>query len=216
MVNRRVMLTRLSAVAISAAFFLPFGTGAALAAPLTQRDLDDLGRVTAYVNSIRSLQAKFAQVGPNGELDKGNFYVRKPGRFRFQYDAPSPYLIVSDGVTIAVSNSELKTVDRYPLVENPLNVILSDKVDLAKDVKIGQIERKPGQLAITIRQDEGTLKGQVTLIFSDPAFELRQWIITDAQGLQTLVVLEGMKTNVELEPEKFILKDVNKFSDPNE
>jgi outer membrane lipoprotein-sorting protein len=189
-----------------------FGISSAQAATLTQRDRDDLARISAYLNDIRSMQGNFVQVGPNGELDQGIVYVRKPGRLRFEYSPPSPYLIVSDGVSIAVGNSELKTVDRYPLLENPLSLILGDMVDLNKDKTIATVERKPGQISVTAKRDDGSMKGQVTMIFADPAMELRQWVITDAQGLQTMVALQKIRTGVILAPELFILRDVNKFS----
>ena len=160
---------------------------AANAAPLTAQDVTDLNRISAYLNTITSLQASFVQVGPNGELDQGTIYARKPGRLRFEYAPPSPYLIVSDGVTIAVANSKLRTVDRYPLIDNPLNLILREGVDLTRDSRITDVERQTGTLRITATEKSGPVKGQVTLIFSYPATELRQWIITDAQGLQTLL-----------------------------
>jgi outer membrane lipoprotein-sorting protein len=175
------------------------------------RDAADLAKISAYLNSITSLQASFVQVGPNGELDQGMVYARKPGRLRFEYAPPSPYLIVSDGVTIAVSNSKLRTVDRYPLVENPLNIILRENIDLATDPRISGIDRQAGTLRITATEKSGPLKGAVTLIFAYPATELRQWIITDAQGLQTMIALKNAKTEVAMPPELFILKDVDKF-----
>jgi outer membrane lipoprotein-sorting protein len=180
-------------------------------AALTSRDLADLKRVSDYLNSISSMQAGFVQVGPNGELDQGVVYARKPGRMRFEYAPPSPYLIVSDGQTIAVANSQLRTVDRYPLLENPLSVILKEGIDLAKDANVVAIDHQSGTLRVTARQDSGPLKGQVTLIFADPAIELRQWIITDAQGLQTMIALKDMKTQIQLDPSKFLLQDVDKF-----
>ena|SRR5260221_5371709 len=180
-------------------------------AALTSRDLADLKRVSDYLNSISSMQAGFVQVGPNGELDQGVVYARKPGRMRFEYAPPSPYLIVSDGQTIAVANSQLRTVDRYPLLENPLSVILKESIDLAKDANVVAVDHQSGTLRVTARQDSGPLKGQVTLIFADPAIELRQWIITDAQGLQTMIALKDMKTQVQLDPSKFMLQDVDKF-----
>lgn len=189
---------------------------AANAAPLTAQDVTDLNRISAYLNTITSLQASFVQVGPNGELDQGTIYARKPGRLRFEYAPPSPYLIVSDGVTIAVANSKLRTVDRYPLIDNPLNLILREGVDLTRDSRITDVERQTGTLRITATEKSGPVKGQVTLIFSYPATELRQWIITDAQGLQTMIALKNMKTEVPLGPELFILRDVNKFGRPNE
>jgi outer membrane lipoprotein-sorting protein len=180
-------------------------------AALSSKDLADLARVSAYLNSISSMQAGFVQVGPNGELDQGVLFAKKPGRLRFEYAPPSPYLIVSDGQTIAVANNQLRTVDRYPLLENPLSVILKDGIDLARDANVVAIDHQSGTLRITARQDSGPLKGQVTLIFADPAIELRQWIITDAQGLQTMIALKDMKTQVQIDPSKFMLQDVDRF-----
>jgi outer membrane lipoprotein-sorting protein len=183
----------------------------AYAAALTAQDVSDLNKISSYLNAIKTMQASFVQVGPNGELDQGMIYARKPGRLRFEYAPPSPYLIVSDGVTIAVANSKLRTVDRYPLIENPLNIILRENIDLAKDQRITAIERQAGTLRVTATEKSGPLKGQVTLIFAYPSTELRQWIITDAQGLQTMIALKNTKTEVTLPPELFILRDVDKF-----
>jgi outer membrane lipoprotein-sorting protein len=181
-----------------------------------ERDRVDLQRVAAALNAVRTLKGGFVQVGPNGEMENGTVYVNKPGRMRFEYAKPSPYLIVADGVSVAVGNSELKTVDRYPLIDNPLSLILDDVVDLEKNQVISRIERKPGQLVVTAKRDDGSLKGQVTLIFTEPAMELKQWVVTDAQGLQTMITLQGVETGVSLNPELFILRDVNKFADPRE
>ncbi|MEQ1753568.1 MAG: outer-membrane lipoprotein carrier protein LolA [Micropepsaceae bacterium] len=186
-------------------------TANAVAAPLQPLDLADLGKVSAYLNAITSLKSNFVQVGPNGELDQGVVYARKPGRLRFEYAPPSPYLIVSDGVTIAVANSKLRTVDRYPLVDNPLNLILRENIDLAHDPRITAVDRQAGSLRITATEKSGPLKGQVTLIFRYPAIEIAQWIITDAQGLQTMIALKGPQTEIQLSPELFVLRDVDRF-----
>ena len=183
----------------------------AVAAPLKPQDVADLAKISAYLNAITSLKSNFVQVGPNGELDQGVIYARKPGRLRFEYAPPSPYLIVSDGVTIAVANSKLRTVDRYPLVENPLNLILRENIDLTKDARITAVERQAGSLRITATQKDGVLKGQVTLIFRYPSIEIAQWIITDAQGLQTMIALKGPQTELQLAPELFVLRDVDRF-----
>jgi outer membrane lipoprotein-sorting protein len=203
------MLKSLSLLAAFAAFLV---TGAvAQAAPLKPQDVTDLNKVSAYLNAITSMQASFVQVGPNGELDQGTIYARKPGRLRFEYAPPSPYLIVSDGTTIAVANQKMRTVDRYPLLDNPLNLILRENVDLSRDNRITSIERQAGTLRITATEKSGPMQGAVTLIFAYPATELRQWIITDAQGLQTMIALKNTKTEVQLSPELFILRDVDKF-----
>ena len=185
--------------------------GPAAAAPLKPQDVADLAKVSDYLNAIKSLKSSFVQVGPNGELDQGTLYARKPGKLRFEYAQPSPYLIVSDGVTIAVANRKLKTVDRYPLVDNPLNIILRENLDLSRDPRVTAVERQAGTLRITAAEKSGALKGQVTLIFRYPSIELAQWIITDAQGLQTIIALKSPQTEAAMSPELFVLRDVDRF-----
>jgi outer membrane lipoprotein-sorting protein len=181
-----------------------------------ERDKLDLQRISGAMNAIRTLKGQFIQVGPNGEMDQGLVYVNKPGRMRFEYAKPSPYLIVADGVSVAVGNSNVKTVDRYPLIDNPLSLILDDEIDLGATGTVSRIERKPGQLVVTAERKDGSMKGSVTLIFAEPSLELKQWVVTDAQGLQTMITLQDMQTGVTLNPELFILRDVNKFADPRE
>ena len=45
--------------------------------------------IERYVNSIRTLQARFVQRNPNGSVVQGTLYISRPGRMRFEYDAPS-------------------------------------------------------------------------------------------------------------------------------
>ena len=185
--------------------------GTATSAPLKPQDVADLAKVSDYLNGIKSLKSSFVQVGPNGELDQGTLYARKPGKLRFEYAQPSPYLIVSDGVTIAVANRKLKTVDRYPLVDNPLNIILRENLNLSRDPRVTAVERQAGTLRVTAAEQNGALKGQVTLIFRYPSIELAQWIITDAQGLQTIIALKSPQTEAAMSPELFVLRDVDRF-----
>jgi len=53
--------------------------------------------------------------------------LQRPGKVRFEYDAPSPLLIVSDGVTLVQNDRQLETFDRVPLSATPLNYFLKEK-----------------------------------------------------------------------------------------
>ena len=103
--------------------------GAARAADRCPRRRD-LKRVSDYLNTIKSVQGRFTQIAADGRSAQGTFYLRKPGRIRFEYDKPNPILIVADGSSVAVSNSQLKTTDRYPLINSPLRLLLSESIDL--------------------------------------------------------------------------------------
>ena len=69
--------------------------------------------VEKYINSIRTLKARFVQSNPNGSVVQGTLYVRRPGRMRFEYDAPSQLKIVADGYQVTmwdIANERLRPV----------------------------------------------------------------------------------------------------------
>jgi outer membrane lipoprotein-sorting protein len=176
----------------------------------SEADRADLDRVSAALNATRTLQGDFVQLGPNGEIDQGRFYISKPGRLRFQYTPPSPLLIVSDGRTVAVSNSRLKTTDRYPLSATPLDLILADKIDLGHDNSIMAVVRQPGVVVIEARTSRNRNKPNIAITFAEPGLELRQWTIIDDQGLATTVVLRGLMENAAVSDTLFVLRDTKK------
>lgn len=167
----------------------------------------DLDRVSAYLNSIHSMKGSFVQLGPQGQVDEGIFYIDKPGRMRFEYHAPNPVLVVSDGTTVAVQNRKLGTVDTYPLLSTPLSLVLSDSLNLKRNPSIAGLSREPGELIVNARAASNKVSGNLSLVFTSPVLELRQWTIVDAQGLSTTVSLRDVQTGVTLDPSLFKLPE---------
>jgi hypothetical protein len=93
-------------------------------------------RVSGYLSSLRTLAGNFVQVGPDGSRSTGDFYIQKPGKVRFEYDAPSPIAMISDGSSLVVRDTKLATQDIYPLSQTPLRYLLSDRIDLMKDTNV--------------------------------------------------------------------------------
>ena len=176
-------------------------------------DANALARITEYLNGIESAEGQFFQIGPDGSTEEGVFYLRKPGRVRFEYAAPNPNLIIADGSTIAIENSDLKTTDRYPLIDSPIQLLLSDDVDLTTDPRISSVHREVGALSVTARQEDGLVPGEITIEFIDSGtgLELRQWEVVDAQGLRTIVALTEFREGVSLSPALFIIEDQSPF-----
>jgi outer membrane lipoprotein-sorting protein len=79
-------------------------------------------------------------------------------------------------------------------------------VDLATEVKIMSVERQPGALRIKLADTTGNAPGDLTLVFDEPSLQLRQWIVTDAQGLQTTVALRNIQTGVRAANALFVIK----------
>ncbi|MBV9692532.1 MAG: outer membrane lipoprotein carrier protein LolA, partial [Alphaproteobacteria bacterium] len=92
-------------LSVLAAFSLALSSTSACAHWFNDADKADLDRISASLNTIRTMKGGFIQIGPDGQVDEGEFDLMKPGRIRFQYDPPTPTLIVSDGKTVAVENT---------------------------------------------------------------------------------------------------------------
>lgn len=171
----------------------------------TPENRTELERVNAYLNSIRTLKGNFVQIDPDGQVDQGTFALSKPGRMRFEYAPPASTLIVSDGETVAIQNPKLKTLDKYPLSQTPLDLILGDKIDLLHNHSIVGVDRQKDQFVVKARSRGGKTQGNISLVFAEPGLELRQWTVVDNQGLSTTVALQNVQTGVDVSNVSFAL-----------
>lgn len=191
--------TTLIATALSAA--------AAVAHATPAEDARDLARISNYLNATETIEGTFVQVDPGGVVSQGDFYMRRPGRLRFEYAPPNPTLIVADGFWVAAIDARDGLADRVPLSETPLNLLLKADVDLRREGSVTEIERSEDQLAVTARDPDGRTPGEITMVFSNNPLELRQWIVVDAQGEKTTVALRDMRSNVDLPAALFVIDD---------
>ena len=169
----------------------------------TPQQQADLSKLNAYLNSIHTLKSNFVQLGPEGQLDQGTFYIDKPGRMRFSYQAPSPTLVVATGGRVYVQNSRLNTVNSYDLSDTPLGILLDDNINLMRNSAIRGIEEQQNALVVHARTSANQNQSNITLIFSFPQIELRQWMVKDNQGGVTTVALNGLQTGVPLDDALF-------------
>lgn len=192
---------------------LSLAAGPALAAPGMYKAADkaELDRISTYLNSIRTMKGGFVQIDPDGNVDQGTFAISKPGRMRFEYRPPAPTLIVSDGRRVAVANSKLRTVDDYALDQTPLDIILGDRIDLAGSHEIVGVARQQDSFIVKARSRGGRAQGNITLTFSEPELELRQWTVIDNQGLVTTVALRDVQTGIDIPGSLFVLPNKNMY-----
>ena len=168
---------------------------------------EDLALVDRAMNNTGSFQGRFTQYGADGSVASGAVYILRPGRVRFEYDAPNPLLIVSDGVTLVQQDRALETFDRVPLSATPLNYFLKENIRLQDDTEVIGFQKLPNEWRVTSRDGSGQMAGAITLVFDPNNLALRQWIITDEFGGQTRVELSNLRYNDRIDPRLFILRD---------
>ena len=155
----------------------------------TAQDRTDIARVEAYLGSLHALKAHFLQVDASGRTSEGTAWIARPGRMRFQYDPPSPFLLVANYGEVIFQDKQLKQVSRLPLSSTPLGILLSDQIRLAGALTVTGVTRQPGQLQVSVIRTASPGDGTLTLIFADNPLALRQWSVVDAQQNETRVSL---------------------------
>jgi outer membrane lipoprotein-sorting protein len=176
---------------------------AARADDLSEAQRGAIQQITSYFNAMRTLQGEFMQVGPKGHISTGVFHIAKPGRMRFQYAPPNPFVVVADGTWVTIRNNAKDTADQYPLSATPLRLVLAEQVDLLSEAKILDIEQSDGLTTLTLEDKDKLVPGHLVLIFDEQREELQQWIIVDGQGRRTTISLTDMVAGVEPDPGLF-------------
>ena len=179
----------------------------AIASALTPEQETAINGISDYLNSFKTMQGEFTQVSPKGNLSRGVFYISKPGKMRFEYAPPNPFLIVSDGTWLTVKNVKKEKGDQFPLSQTPLRLVLSNKVDILKDTKIIDFQSQDGLLSVTLEDKKNTLgSGQLTLVYDQTRNALQQWVVIDGKGRRTTVTLENVVAGIETDPKLFVVK----------
>jgi len=161
-------------------------------------------KVSNYLSSLQTVVGNFVQVGPDGTKTKGEFYIQKPGKVRFEYEPPNPVAIIADGSMLAVRDRKLATQDIYPLSQTPLRYLLSDRIDLLKDTNVVSVTADDLFISVTIEERQlliGT--SRLLLMVGAKDGQLKQWTVTDPQGYDTTVAVYNLDTSKKVDPGMF-------------
>ena len=189
----RLFIGRLAAlIGVLLAAHLAAAPGPVARPNFTADQKAQLDKISAYLNSMRVIKSGFIQMGPEGQMDQGEFMLEKPGKLRFEYSPPNQTLIVATGGNVYIKNGRLNTVDRYRISNTPLGLLLADTVDLKSNGAVTGLDIQPDALVVHARTfDKNQQQGVITMVFSNPQIELRQWTVKDNQGGTTMVALRN-------------------------
>lgn len=205
MTTRRFLLAAaLTAVVASPALAQ---NAAPVPAPLNAEQKAMVDKATAYVQGLSSAKGRFVQTDARGTRTQGTFYLQRPGKARFAYDAPAGLLVVSNGNNVNIWDSRLKTYESYPLSKTPLNLLLAREVRLDRGVVITDVRRLADGFTIVAQDAKRQALGKIALDFSDGPVALMGWTVTDIKGGQIRVRLTDFGLAAGLDPKLFVLTD---------
>jgi outer membrane lipoprotein-sorting protein len=155
-------------------------------------------QIEQYFNGIKSLKARFVQSNPNGSVVQGTLYVRRPGRMRFEYDAPSQLKIVADGYQVTMWDNATRDFGQWPIGWTAASFLVKDPLVLSGDLQVEKLERVNGMLEATMSQARKPQDGKVIVRLAENPLLLRGWTIIDNRGNRVTVSLSEMQTGMQL------------------
>lgn len=178
---------------------------------LDERQTQAVKQVSKYFSDLKTLKGSFVQTQTNSKPMKGKFFVMRPGRFRFDYAAPSKQIIVSDGEYLAIQDLDLNNEDRVALDQTPFRLLLRKDVDLLRDALIVEVSQAEDLIVVAIQDKNPESPGRIKLFMgTKPSLELKEWVTTDAQGIDTRIQIADLASGDDLDAKMFKIQDIRK------
>ncbi len=180
-------------------FLLPLAFAGMVAVPAAAQVSPDLAAVQRHLGSVETMTASFSQTDRNAQVLTGTLTLKKPGKIRFQYQKGVPLLIVGDGKALTFIDYSVRQVQRWPIGNSPLGVLLDPRRDLSKFAKVVP-SVNPSVLSVEAYDPKHPEYGRITLVFQRSAAApagllLNGWVALDSQGNRTTIRLTNQKFN---------------------
>lgn len=156
-------------------------------ASIASADKIPLNDISNYLNALKTASGNFTQINDDGTIDSGKIYIKRPGKMRFEYD--EALVLVDNGAVMIFDKKSNQPPETYPLKRTPLSLILARNVDLGQ-AKMVVGHDFDGTATIVKAQDPDNPEyGNIELKFTINPVELRQWVVNDANGGRSTVIL---------------------------
>lgn len=207
--NKTLALALLSAPLI--------GAGLLPAAPAVAQGSSaaaQLAMVQAHLKAVNSMTADFTQTDRKGQTVTGDLLLKKPGKIRFSYSKDVPLLIVADGKALTMIDYGVKQVQRWPIKNSPLSVLLDPNHDMSRYGKIVETG-DPNVVSVEVKDPKRPEYGVINMVFVKQAaapggLMLRGWVALDAQNNRTSIRLSNQRFNVAVADSSFRWTDPRK------
>ena len=161
-----------------------------------------LDRIEAYLDSITSLDSRFVQTNQDMTHLSGSFQLKRPHFLRFAYDDP-PTLIIARGERLVFRDGETGEITEGSVDGTPAQFLLRPQIRFGDDVRVADVRRDGGFVAVTLESVEEPGTGSISLILAEDPLALEQWLVRDAQGVVTRITLVSPRFGVELDNSLF-------------
>ena len=168
--------------------------------------------IQAFYSNAQDFHATFTQtftykVYGRKKISSGKVFFKKPGKMRWDYEAPTPRLFIADGKVLWVYEPEEAQVFRRQLATAQLPValrFLNGEGDLSQEFDYSTPTRGVGTytLALTPKRPSGEYT-RLELTVDQETFEVIASALIDPTGNTNHIRFNGVKVNENLPEEGF-------------
>ena len=163
-----------------------------------------LSNLSSYLESIKKVSGSFTQINSDKTVSTGTIFLFRPGRMRMEYKTPDNSLVIVGGSQIAVFDSKSNTDPRvFPLRKTPLNILLRKKINLKTSDIVIRHEEVENSTIVLLQDPKLSSYGSLKLVFVDHPVTLRQWVITNEMGDQTVLKFKDFINQPNMSSDKF-------------
>ena len=177
---------------------LALGLGLTSVLPAAAEQLS-LGAISQYLNAMKTGKGEFTQINDDGSISTGTLYIKRPGKVRFEYNAPDSGIVIAGSNTVVIYDKKSnQPAETYPLSKTPLSIILAANVNLGQARMVTGHSYDGTATTVKAQDPEHPEYGNIELKFTENPIELRQWVINNGSGSQTTVGLGDLQKAVGL------------------
>lgn len=160
--------------------------------------------VSKYFNDLKQMKGAFNQTNADGKRLRGKFLIKQPGKFRFDYASGTKMIIVSDGKMLSIQDLDLKTDSSWELDRTPFRLLLRKDVDLLRDAAILEVQDVDDLIIMSLQDKNPDTVGRIKLFLGKkPGLELKEWVTTDPQGIDTRIEISDINRTEEIATDLF-------------
>jgi outer membrane lipoprotein-sorting protein len=171
---------------------------------------EDLSKLIEFNwNQIKTLSGEFTQTSSGKKILKGEFFLNKPYKSFFKYNDEINNIITTR-FFINIIDKNHNLIDRYPIINQPIYKILSNKVAFDDDFKIISISKIKGEVIIQLGlNNNAEARSHITVTFDGVDYSLKKWEIVDQFGKSTLLEFTKLRKNISIEADLFSVQEEN-------
>lgn len=200
MTLRRTLTSSLAAMAV------------ALLVPITAL-ADGAERLTRMLQPLNTYSADFDQQildgsGQRLQHAQGHMWLSRPGKFRWEVDAPYEQVVVSDGNEVTLYDPDLQQATVQPLdqrvTHTPALLLSGSASDLVENYEVSSSQQGVNETFTLVPKAADTLFEELKLTFRSERLGFLQ--MTDSTGQRTAIEFKNVEQNASMDNGRFRLE----------